>query len=68
MLNPPKSQGIAMQGKHFRFHDRKKFLEMEGTTISGLSFGFRSSREVDLRVYLIGTSYAAAEMAERRIK
>jgi len=45
MLYPPKSQGIAMQGKHLHFHDRKKFLGMEATTISSLSFGFRSSSE-----------------------
>jgi len=38
--------------------------------LSGLAYGFRSSREVDrvdLWVYLSKASYAAAEKAERRM-
>jgi len=41
-----------------------------GSDLSGLAFGFRSSREVDrvdLGVCLSEASYAAAEKAERRI-
>jgi hypothetical protein len=40
---------------------------MEEATFSGLAFGFRSWREVDLRVCLSEASYAAAEKAENRM-
>ncbi|NIM90294.1 MAG: hypothetical protein GTO17_05020 [Candidatus Aminicenantes bacterium] len=43
---------------------------MDETTFSGLTFGFRPSREVDRvdrRVCLSEASYAAAEKAERRM-
>jgi len=43
---------------------------MEEATFSGIAFGFRSWREVDIvdqRVCLSEASYAAAEKAENRI-
>jgi hypothetical protein len=45
-------------------------MGMEEATISGLAFGFRSSRdvdEIDRRACLSGASYAGVEKGERRM-